>query len=303
MKIVIIGLGKMGMNMAKRLSQAGISVIGFDIDIDTKIQSQLPLENFYLAKSISDAILQTPNPRLIWLMLPSGNATEVVINELSSILSSGDLIVDGANSNYRDTQRRGAALINKGYKFVDVGVSGGIWGLEQGYCLMVGGDFESVQILTPVFNVLAVQSGKGWGHLGPLGAGHFAKMIHNGIEYGMMQSFAEGLELAQSKQELSIDLGKLTTLWQHGSVVRSWLLDMLCQGMKSNPKLDEVLPFVPDSGEGRWFVIEAIQQGVATPVITQALNARFQSQNNFNLGFRLLSIMRNTFGGHKIYKR
>jgi 6-phosphogluconate dehydrogenase len=301
MKVVIIGLGKMGMNMAKRLSQSGISVIGFDIE--TKRQEQLPIENFYLAKSISDAILQIPNTKLIWLMLPSGNVTEVVINELSLLLSSGDVIIDGANSNYQDTQRRGAALIDKGYKFIDVGVSGGIWGLEQGYCLMVGGEVESVQKLTPVFNALAVEGEKGWSHLGPLGSGHFAKMIHNGIEYGMMQSFAEGLELAQANKKLSIDLESLTTLWQHGSVVRSWLLDMLCHGMKSNPKLDEVLPFVPDSGEGRWFAIEAIEQGVATPVITQALNARFQSQNHFNFGFRILSIMRNAFGGHKIHKK
>jgi 6-phosphogluconate dehydrogenase len=301
MKIILIGLGKIGMNMAKRLSRAGISVIGFDID--TKTQEHLPLEKFYMAKSISDAIHQIPNPRLIWLMLPSGNVTEVVMNELSLVLSPGDLIIDGANSNYKDTQRRGAVLIDQGYKFIDVGVSGGVWGLEQGYCLMVGGEAESVKKLTPVFNALAVEGSKGWSHLGPVGSGHFAKMIHNGIEYGLMQSFAEGLELAQSNKKFSIDLEKLTTLWQHGSVVRSWLLDMLCHAMKSNPNLDEVLPFVPDSGEGRWFVIEAIDQGVATPVITQALNSRFQSQNDFNFGFRILSIMRNAFGGHKIHKK
>jgi 6-phosphogluconate dehydrogenase len=301
MKIIIIGLGKMGMNMAKRLSQAGISVIGFDIE--EKGREKLPLENFYLANSISDAILQMPTPRLIWLMLPSGNVTEDIMKDLSLLLSSGDLIVDGANSNYQDTQRRGVALIQKGYKFIDVGVSGGIWGLEKGYCLMVGGEAESVQKLIPIFNALAVEGKKGWGHLGPLGSGHFAKMIHNGIEYGMMQSYAEGLELAKSNQKLSIDLQKLTTLWQHGSVIRSWLLDMLCHGMRSNPKLDEVLPFVPDSGEGRWFAIEAIEQGVAVPVITQALNVRLQSQNQFNFSYRILSIMRNAFGGHKIYNK
>lgn len=301
MKIVIIGLGKMGMNMAKRLTQAGISVIGFDKE--AKGEEKLPLENFYLANSISDAILQMPTPRLIWLMLPSGNVTEEIIKDLTLLLSSGDLIVDGANSNYQDTQRRGAALIQKGYKFIDVGVSGGIWGLEQGYCLMVGGEAKSVQKLIPIFNALAVEGQKGWGHLGPLGSGHFAKMIHNGIEYGMMQSYAEGLELAKSNQKFAIDLQKLTTLWRHGSVIRSWLLDMLCHGMMSNPKLDEVLPFVPDSGEGRWFAIEAIEQGIATPVITQALNARFQSQNHFNFSYRILSIMRNAFGGHKIHNK
>lgn len=299
MKIILIGLGKMGMNIAKRLSQSGISVIGVDIEK----KGQLPLENFHLAESISDAILRTPNPRLVWLMLPSGDVTELVISELSLLLSKGDMIIDGGNSNYRDTQRRGVALSSKGYKFIDIGVSGGIWGLEQGYCLMVGGEADSVQKIIPALNMLAAQGEKGWKHLGPLGSGHFAKMIHNGIEYGMMQSIAEGLELAQSNQNFPIELEKLTTLWQHGSVIRSWLLDMLCHGIRLNPKFDEILPTVPDSGEGRWFAIEAIEQGVATPTITQALNARFQSQKHSNTSFRILSIMRNAFGGHKIHKK
>jgi 6-phosphogluconate dehydrogenase len=301
MKIVIIGLGKMGLNIAKKLSQANISVIG--LDIDTKPQEQLPKKNFTLVSSISEAISQTSSPRIIWLMLPSGEITEMALNELSSILSSDDLIVDGANSNYHDTQRRGVALIDKGLRFIDVGVSGGIWGLEDGYCLMVGGDSKSVERLAAILNILASEGAKGWNHLGPLGSGHFAKMIHNGIEYGIMQSFAEGLELAQANKKLSLDIYRLATLWRNGSVIRSWLLDMLCQGMKANPSLEEVLPFVPDSGEGRWFAIEAIEQGIATPTITQALNARFQSQDNFNLGFKLLSIMRNMFGGHKIHKK
>lgn len=301
MQIIIIGLGKMGMNIAKRLSKAGLSIVGVDIDIKTK--EQMSSENFVFAKSISDAIYKTSSPRLVWLMLPSGNTTESVLDELSSKLAQGDLIVDGANSNYHETQKRGIVLIDQGYKFVDVGVSGGIWGLDHGYCLMVGGDTKSVEILSPIFNILASDGPQGWSHLGPLGSGHFAKMIHNGIEYGMMQSFAEGLELAHSNQEFSIDLVRLTMLWQNGSVVRSWLLDMLCQGMKLNPTLDDIAPLVPDSGEGRWFAIEAIEKGIATPVITQALNARLQSQNEYNFGFRILSIMRNAFGGHKIYKR
>lgn len=301
MKIAIIGLGKMGLNIATRLSNSGISVIGFDIhSISTE---KLPTENFYLANSLSDLVHALPSPRIIWLMLPSGNQTENVIDELSTILSFNDLIIDGANSNYKDTQRRGAILNSKGYKFIDVGVSGGIWGLNDGYCLMVGGETDSVVKLTQVFNSLSANGSNGWNHLGPLGAGHYAKMIHNGIEYGMMQSFAEGLELAQSNKQLAIDIEKLIELWRHGSIVRSWLLDILCQGIQSNPNLDEVLPFVPDSGEGRWFAIEAIERGIPTPVITQALNMRLQSQNNYNFGFRLLSIMRNVFGGHKIQKK
>jgi len=301
MKIIIIGLGKMGFNIGKRLSQAGISVIGVDPNI--KELEALDIRNFSWVKTISEALSQTSTPRLIWLMLPSGEPTESVLNELSSNISMDDLIIDGGNSNYHDTQRRGALLVSKGCKFVDVGVSGGIWGLEQGYCLMVGGDKQSIERLNPIFNALASNGPQGWSHLGPLGAGHFAKMIHNGIEYGIMESFAEGLELARSNQKFSIDLESLTSLWQHGSVIRSWLLDLLCQGMKSNASLDEVLPYVPDSGEGRWFAIEAIERGIPTPAISQALNARFQSQNNFNFGFRILSIMRNTFGGHKIHKK
>jgi 6-phosphogluconate dehydrogenase len=301
MKIAIIGLGKMGLNMATRLSLSGILVAGFDIA--TVPPGKLPKKNFEIANSLLEAVQSLPSPRIVWLMLPSGYQTEDVILELSSILSSGDIILDGANSNYKDTQRRGLTLIDKGFNFIDVGVSGGIWGLNDGYCLMVGGEAEIALKLSPLFNALATNGSDGWSHLGPLGAGHFAKMIHNGIEYGMMQAFAEGLELTQSKTQFSIDTGRLVELWRHGSVIRSWLLDMLSKGIQSNPKLDEVLPYVPDSGEGRWFAIEAIEQGIPTPVITQALNARFQSQNNFNFGFRILSIMRNAFGGHKIHKK
>ncbi len=301
MKIAIIGLGKMGLSMATRLSLSGISVIGFDLVAVP--QEKIPQKNFEIANSLLEAVKSLPSPRVVWLMLPSGRETEDVIIKLSSILSSGDIILDGANSNYRDSQKRGLELIDKGLNFIDVGVSGGVWGLNDGYCLMVGGETEIVLKLASVFDALSTNGSDGWAHLGPLGAGHFAKMIHNGIEYGMMQSLAEGLELAQSKKQFSIETGRLVELWRHGSVVRSWLLDMLCKGIQSNPNLDEVLPYVPDSGEGRWFAIEAIEQGIPTPVITQALSARFQSQNNFDFGFRILSIMRNTFGGHKIHKK
>lgn len=301
MEIAIIGLGKMGLNMANRLSQHGINVIGFDIG--TIPSDQLPSTKFYLASSLSDLIQSIPTPRIVWLMLPSGIHTENIINELQAKLTPGDTIIDGGNSNYKDTQRRGIELNSRGYKFIDVGVSGGIWGLVDGYCLMVGGQSEEIDKLTPIFNALSTNNFEGWSYLGPLGAGHYAKMIHNGIEYGIMQSIAEGLELSQSNHELSIDTKKMVELWRHGSVVRSRLLDMLCHGMESNPNLDEVLPFVPDSGEGRWFAIEAIERGIPTPTITQALNARFQSQDNIKFSFKILSIMRNAFGGHKIYKK
>jgi len=301
MKIAVVGLGKMGLNIATRLSKSGISIVGYDISEIP--HNKIPLVNFCLKTTLCDAIGSLSSPRIIWLMLPSGHVTESLINELIPMLSIGDVIIDGANSNYKNTQKIGASLISEGYHFIDVGVSGGVRGLEDGYCLMVGGDSKIVGELTPIFNALSANGSDGWCHLGPLGAGHFTKMIHNGIEYGMMQAIAEGLELCQSNKQFSIEIEKITALWCNGSVIRSWLLNLLCDTLRSNPNLDEVLPFVPDSGEGRWFAIEAIEQGVATPVIIQALNNRLQSQNHFGFGLRILSVMRNAFGGHKVHKK
>ncbi len=301
MKIAMIGLGKMGLNMATRLSRSGISVVGYDI---ANVPNEyLPAKNFCLKKSLSDVVDYLPSPRIVWLMLPSGIETENVVESLTAILSAGDVIIDGANSNYKDTLKRGSFITSKGHHFIDVGVSGGIWGLKDGYCLMVGGETKVIEKLAPIFNALSANGSNGWQHLGPLGTGHFAKMIHNGIEYGMMQAISEGLELCHSKKQLPVDTKKLIELWRHGSVVRSWLLDTLSIAMQPDTNLDDVLPFVPDSGEGRWFAIEAIEQGISTPVITQALNVRLQSQNNFSYGLRILSIMRNAFGGHKIHKK
>jgi len=288
------------LNIAKKLSISGFQVAGFDIA--RKPSSSLPSQNFYLAKSLAEAVNCLQSPRVVWMMLPSGSETEIAIDQLSKILSPDDIIVDGGNSNYKDTLRRGELLVGKRCKFIDVGVSGGIWGFDNGYCLMVGGEHNSVENLKEIFNVLATNGSNGWDHLGPLGAGHYAKMIHNGIEYGMMQAYAEGLELAHSNKQIPIDLEKITRLWQHGSVIRSWLLDITHTSIKSNPNLDQILPVVPDSGEGRWFAIEAIEQGISTPVISQALNMRLQSQNKFSLGLKILSVMRNAFGGHEIYK-
>jgi len=301
MGLAIIGLGKMGLNIAKRISKSGLHVSGFDVS--PKSVDLLPKKNFYLANSLCDAVNSLQVPRVIWLMLPSGYETELTIEQLSNIISLNDIVIDGGNSNYKDTQRRGKFLIDQGYQFIDVGVSGGIWGLDNGYCLMVGGESRSVNILEDIFNILSTNQSEGWAHLGPLGAGHYAKMIHNGIEYGMMQAYAEGLELAYSNKQIPLDIEKITGLWKHGSIIRSWLLDILHEGIKSSPNIDQILPSVPDSGEGRWFAIEAIEQGIPTPVITQALNVRLQSQNKFDFGLKILSVMRNIFGGHEINKK
>jgi 6-phosphogluconate dehydrogenase len=295
----MIGLGKMGGNMARRLCRGGIEVVGFDRAADAVAQLAAD-EGMLAATSVEHAVTQLSTPRVVWLMLPSGDSTEKQIRALLPILSRGDVIVDGGNSNYHDSQRRGAWLANLGIGFMDSGTSGGVWGLTNGYCLMVGATAEVVKIMTPILQVLAPAKDRGWAHVGPVGAGHFTKMIHNGIEYGMMQSFAEGLELLRGKQEFSLDLAQITELWRHSSVVRSWLLDLTAEALKQDQDLAQVAPYVPDSGEGRWAVVEAIDQGVATPVLTLALQMRFTSQNEIGYGYRLLSTMRNAFGGHAV---
>ena len=295
----MIGLGKMGANMVRRLRRGGVEVVGYDRD--SVVVSALSKESGMIAaSSIEDAIAKLTAPRIVWLMLPSGDPTEHQIRALAPLLSKGDIVIDGGNSNYHDSQRRGTWLAEQGIGFMDSGTSGGVWGLENGYCLMVGATDEVAKIMQPVLKVLAPSAEHGWAHVGPVGAGHFTKMIHNGIEYGMMQSLAEGLELLNGKQEFSLDLAQVTELWRHSSVVRSWLLDLTAEALKGDQKLDKVAPFVPDSGEGRWTAIEAIEQGVATPVLTLALQMRFNSQNEKGYGYRLLSTMRNAFGGHAI---
>jgi 6-phosphogluconate dehydrogenase len=252
------------------------------------------------ASSMEEAVAKLIAPRIVWLMLPSGDPTEHQIRALAPLLSKGDIVVDGGNSNYHDTQRRGALLAEQGIGFMDSGTSGGVWGLENGYCLMVGGTDAIAKIMQPILQVLAPSAEHGWAHVGPVGAGHFIKMIHNGIEYGMMQSLAEGLELLRGKQEFALDLAQVTELWRHSSVVRSWLLDLTAETLQADQKLIDIAPYVPDSGEGRWTAIEAIEQGVAAPVLTLALQMRFNSQNENGFGYRLLSMMRNAFGGHAV---
>jgi 6-phosphogluconate dehydrogenase len=295
----MIGLGKMGGNMARRLRRGGVEVVGYDRSSNA-ISQLISEEGLFPASSVRDAVMQLTGPRIVWLMLPSGEITERQIRELAPMLTAGDIIVDGGNSNYHDSQRRGSWLAEQGIGFMDCGTSGGIWGLENGYCLMVGATAEVAEILRPILQVLAPAANRGWAHVGPVGAGHFTKMIHNGIEYGMMQSLAEGLELLRGKQEFDLDLAQITELWRHSSVVRSWLLDLTAEALKVDQKLVNIAPFVPDSGEGRWTVIESVDQGVAAPVLTLALQMRFNSQNQTGYGYRLLSTMRNAFGGHAV---
>ncbi len=299
MQLAIIGLGKMGANMARRLCRGNVKVVGYNRSED--ITKQLAQEEgLAAATSLDDAVSQLTQPRLIWLMLPAGDITETYIKQLKDLLSDGDVVIDGGNANYQDSIRRGEFLKTSGIGYIDAGTSGGVWGLDNGYCLMVGGEKQHVQHLEPILKVLAPTETDGWAHVGPVGAGHFSKMIHNGIEYGMMQAYAEGFALLKNKSEFNYDLAQLTELWRHGSVVRSWLLDLSAGFLKDDQELADVAPFVADSGEGRWTVDESIRQGVATPVLALALYMRFASQNEDAYTNKLLAMMRNAFGGHLI---
>lgn len=299
MQLAMIGLGKMGANMTRRLCRGGIEVIGFNRSADI-IQQLADEEGMKPASSLADAVSQLAAPRVVWLMLPSGDPTETTLNELVNLLEAGDLVIDGGNSNYHDSQRRGQMLQKHHIGFADVGTSGGVWGLDNGYCLMAGGETKYMHLLEPALKVLAPASDRGWAHVGPVGAGHFSKMIHNGIEYGMMQAFAEGFALLKGKQEFNLDLAQLSELWRHSSVVRSWLLDLMADFLKEDQQLDKIQPFVADSGEGRWTVDEATAQGTPAPVLALALHMRFASQDTTGYGNKLLAMMRNSFGGHAI---
>ena len=302
MRLAMIGLGKMGANMVRRLCRQGIEVVGYDRDAATV--ARLGAEAAMItATSVSDVVSKLSAPRIVWLMLPSGDPTEIQLQELAAMLSPGDVVIDGGNSNYKDSQRRGAWLAGLGIEFMDAGTSGGVWGLDNGYCLMVGGSKEVAAIMKPVLQALAPAPDRGWAHVGPVGAGHYSKMLHNGIEYGMMQALAEGLDLLKNKKEFDFDLAQLTELWRHGSVVRSWLLDLTADALKDDQELKSIAPHVSDSGEGRWTVIDSVEQGIAAPVLTLALQMRFASQDDTGYANRLLSMMRNAFGGHAIKTR
>ncbi|MBD3671019.1 MAG: decarboxylating 6-phosphogluconate dehydrogenase [Gammaproteobacteria bacterium] len=299
MQLGLIGLGKMGANMARRLCRKGIEVHG--LNRTHEITQQLATEEGMVAcEDVDGLITGLKAPRMVWLMLPSGEVTESMIQDLIPRLDAGDLIIDGGNSNYKDSQRRARMLTEHGIGFADAGTSGGVWGLDNGYCMMVGGEKTDIERLTPAIKALAPAEDAGWAHVGPAGSGHFTKMIHNGIEYGMMQAMSEGFELLRGKEEFDLDLAEIAEIWRHGSVVRSWLLDLTAEFLKHDQQLKDIAPYVADSGEGRWTVNESIEQGVAAPVLALALQMRFASQNEEAYGNRVLAMMRNAFGGHAL---
>ena len=298
MELGMIGLGRMGGNMAQRLLKGGHRVVAYDPDEEAVAASVG--SGAVGSSSLEGLVGQLAQPRAVWAMVPAGQPTEDTINALAGLVSRGDTIIDGGNANYKDSTRRASRLKRQGISFLDAGTSGGIWGLEEGYSLMVGGDPAAFRRLEPVFQTLAPSPDRGYGHVGPAGAGHFVKMVHNGIEYGLMQAYAEGFELMQAKQELNLDLKRIAEIWRHGSVVRSWLLDMTAAVLQEDPELTSLQAYVDDSGEGRWTVQESIELSVPTPVISASLQARFRSRQDQPFGARLLAAMRNQFGGHSV---
>jgi 6-phosphogluconate dehydrogenase len=300
MELGLIGLGKMGGNMAERLRLAGHKVVGFDFSADAV--KKLNDAGSVGVSSLEDLVKNLQAPRAIWIMVPAGDPVDETIAKLKPLMQKGDIFIDGGNSNYKDSQRRHDALKHEGFEFVDVGTSGGIWGITEGYSMMIGGDEDVVERLRPIFETLAPAADQGWGRVGPAGAGHFVKMVHNGIEYGMMQAYAEGFAIMKAKTPLALDLTQISEIWRYGSVVRSWLLDLTADALKKNPTLDGLEAFVPDSGEGRWTVFEAIDLNVSAPVITESLIRRLRSREDNNFTDRMLSIMRNEFGGHAVKK-
>ncbi|MBP6457195.1 phosphogluconate dehydrogenase (NAD(+)-dependent, decarboxylating) [Pseudoxanthomonas mexicana] len=298
MELAMIGLGRMGANMAERLVRGGHTVRGYDPGEAARQQAEA--RGIVPHANLQNAVAALPAPRVVWLMVPAGQVVDDTIAQLRPLLAAGDTVIDGGNSNYKDTQRRGAQLAEAGIHYIDCGTSGGVWGLAEGYSLMIGGDAGAVARLQPVFATLAPTPETGWGHVGPSGAGHFAKMIHNGIEYGMMQAYAEGFAILKHKQAMDFDLGALAEIWRHGSVVRSWLLDLTADALKKNPQMDGIAPYVADSGEGRWTVAEAIDLNVSAPVITLSLLERLRSRDDDSYADKLLAAMRNEFGGHAV---
>lgn len=300
MDIGMIGLGKMGANMTLRLLRGGHRVVAFDLNEDSIKAAEA--EGATGARTLDEIAEKLSVPRAVWVMVPSGDPTEKTITDIAGKLSSGDVLIDGGNSNYKDSMRRAATLKQKGIFFVDVGTSGGIWGLKEGYSLMVGGEKQAVDRLRPIFEILAPAPDKGWGHVGPGGAGHFVKMVHNGIEYGLMQAYAEGFEIMKAKDEFALNLHQIAEIWRSGSVVRSWLLDLTANALAADPELTDIAGWVADSGEGRWTVFEAIDRDVPAPVITLSLMMRFVSRQDESYAAKLLAAMRNQFGGHAVRK-
>ncbi|MBA2591550.1 MAG: decarboxylating 6-phosphogluconate dehydrogenase [Pseudomonadota bacterium] len=300
MKLGMIGLGRMGANMAQRLMRGGHQLAGFD----PKPEARKDLEDkgAESADSLATLVAKLPAPRTLWLMVPAGEITEGTLTDLLPLLATGDAVIDGGNSNYKDTLRRAKRFADQNIHYIDCGTSGGVWGLAEGFSMMIGGDEAAVERLAPIFETLAPAKDQGWGRVGPVGSGHFTKMIHNGIEYGLMQAYAEGFSILQHKRELGLDLHQVAEIWRHGSVVRSWLLDLTAAALEKNPAMTGIAPYVEDSGEGRWTVAEAIDLEVSAPVITLSLIERLRSRDVDSYSDKLLAAMRNQFGGHAIKK-
>ena len=295
MELGFIGLGKMGMNMVTRLRRDNHRVVVFDRSAD--LVKQAEGQGCVASSSLAEMIGKLAAPRTVWIMVPSGAPTEETVQAVAALLQPGDTIVDGGNTRFHDDVRRATDLKKKQLHYVDAGTSGGIWGLKVGYCLMIGGEEAPVKRLTPLFTTLAPENG--WAHVGGHGAGHYVKMVHNGIEYSMMQGYAEGFEL-MSKSEYNLDLGRVADLWMHGSVVRSWLLELAVDALKDDPKLDKLKGFVQDSGEGRWMIADAIDKNVPVPTLTTALFTRFRSRQDQSFAEKMLAALRNAFGGHAV---
>ncbi|HUH30881.1 MAG TPA: decarboxylating 6-phosphogluconate dehydrogenase [Rhodanobacter sp.] len=298
MKLGMIGLGKMGANMAERLLRGGHQVTGFDPSADAR--QALAAKGGSSADTLPALVEALSTPRVVWMMVPSGKITDDTVNALLPLLAKGDTVIDGGNSNYKDTLRRARLYADHDLGYVDCGTSGGVWGLQEGYSMMVGGDAALVDTLKPIFATLAPGKTQGWGRVGPVGSGHFTKMVHNGIEYGLMQAYAEGFAILQHKQEFKLDLHQVGEIWRTGSVVRSWLLDLTTDALGKNPTMAGVAPYVVDSGEGRWTVAEALDLDVPAPIITAALIERLRSRDSDSFTDKLLASMRNEFGGHAI---
>jgi len=301
MDIGIVGLGRMGANMARRLARGGVRVLAYDRERAAReaLAGEAGVE---CVEGLAALCAQLEGERVILLMLPAGALTEDALRELLPLLSAGDTLVDGGNAFYKDSMRRAMDLSQQGLRYIDAGVSGGVHGLEHGYCLMLGGTPRSIEIFEPCARILAPGPERGWLHCGPAGAGHYAKMIHNGIEYGMMQALAEGFALLEAREDFGFDAGRLAETWRHGSVIRSWLLDLCAEMLQRDDALEGVAPVVADSGEGRWAALESIELGVPAPVLTMALMGRFSSQGRSDYARKLLAMMRAGFGGHAVTK-
>ncbi len=300
MQLAMIGLGRMGGNMVRRLAQDGHSVVVYDVDAAPGKVLETELNTVTTASDLAEVVKQLAAPRVIWVMVPYQFVDSTIENLLLAGVEAGDLIIDGGNSNYKEGQRRGRELAKKDILFADCGTSGGVWGLKNGYSLMIGGSNEAIALIAPGLTTLASNDGKGWGHVGPVGAGHFVKMVHNGIEYGMMQAFAEGFELMKAKDEFDLDMHQISRVWQHGSVVSSWLLDLAGDALEQDGDLSALSDWMDDSGEGRWTVNESIDMGIPAPVLTLALQMRFRSRETDAFAGKIVNAMRAGFGGHAI---